>query len=94
MISFPCTNQTQVDLCLAVSCLKCWDDHEDQPKRPELPAIEGYTAHEAVGFPLSKTGLFPISILKTENNENSKNDLWTKPPKKTTQKIVNHGITT
>ena len=34
------TNQTQVDLCLAVSCFKCCDDHEDQPKSPDLPAVE------------------------------------------------------
>jgi len=33
---------------------------------------EGYTAHEAVGFSLSKTGIFPISILRTMNNENKK----------------------
>ena len=40
MFSFPSANQTQVDLCLAVSCFKCCDDHEDQPKSPDLPAVE------------------------------------------------------
>ena len=55
----------QIDLCLAVFCLNCWDDHEDQPKRPDLPAIEGYSVYEVVGFSLSKLVYFRSQWLET-----------------------------
>ena len=50
----------QIDLCLAVFCLNCWDDHEDQPKRPDLPAISLWSGW----FFAFKTGLFPIAMTR------------------------------